>query len=98
MRERELMWMHQIDMNDDTEANKKKKKDAIRKTHKEKSQNHHFHCITKHVGRCSNRSLKMLHENDAHGKIIKLAKKSIEEEIINHNMKCFTMMVQSKVH
>ena len=47
-----------------------------------------------------NGSLKILHEKDADGKIIKThtKRKAIEEEIIKHNKKHFTMAVQSKVH
>ena len=54
MRRREVMEMHPIDINEDSEVSRKRKKEAMRKMKKEKTINHNFHCITKHARREAN--------------------------------------------
>ena len=63
MRDRKLMEIHPKDIKEDTEVKRKRKKEVMRKIKKEKTRNHDFHCITNHVGRGVNGSLKTIHEN-----------------------------------
>ena len=75
-------------MNEDSEVNRNNEKEEMRKI-KRKKRNHDFHHMTKDAGRGVNRSLKKLHEKDAEEKIMNThtKRKTIEEEIINHNKK-----------
>ena len=94
------MEMHPNGIKEDSEVNRKYKKELIRKIKKEKTRNNDFHFITKHVGRGVNVSLKILHEKNKKWKIIKThaTRKAIKDEIINHNQKHFAMAVRRKVH
>ena len=50
-REKELMEMHPNEIDEDSAANRRKKKEVLRKIKREQTRNHEFHYITKHVGK-----------------------------------------------
>ena len=99
-REKELMEMHPNEIDEDSAANRRKKKEVLRKIKKEQTRNHEFHYITKHLGKGVNVSLKILHEKDEDMRIIKThtKRKDIEEEIIKHNTKHFSMAIETKMY
>ena len=98
-RNKELMKMHPNEIDEDSAANRRKKKEVLRNIQKEQTRNDDFHCITKHVGKGVNGSIKTLHEKDDDMRIIKIhsKRKDIEEEIIKHNTKHFSMAIETKM-
>ena len=60
--------MHPHKMIEESEVNRKKKKEVLRKIKKEKTRNHDFYCTTKHAGRGVNGSLKCLMKKTQMGK------------------------------
>ena len=97
-REKELMEMHPNEIDEDSAANRRKKKEVLRKIKKEQTRNHEFHYMTKHVGKGVNGSLKILHEKDEGMRITKThtKRKDIEEEIMKHLLQKENKKSQSK--
>ena len=48
-RDKELMGMHPNEIDEDSAANRRRKKEVLRKIQKEQTRNHEFHYMTKHV-------------------------------------------------
>ena len=63
--------MHPNEIDDESAASRKKKKEVLRKIKKEQTGNHDFHYMRKHVGKGTNGSLKILHKKDEGMRIIK---------------------------
>jgi len=92
------MEMHPNEIDDESAASRRKKKEVLRKIKKEQTRNHDFHYMTKHVGKGVNGSLEFLHEKDEGMRTIKThtKRKKIEEEIRKRNTKHFSMQFKRK--
>ena len=86
-RENELLDFSLIEINNDTEKEKKLRKKILQRIKKEQYRNHAFKYLTKHISKGVNRSLKRVYIANDKGEITKtyLKKEEIEEELIKYN-------------
>ena len=86
-RENNLIDFSSIEVNNNTEKEKKLQKQILQRIKKERYRNHTFKFLTKHISRGVNRLLKRVHVVNKEGEITKtyLKKEEIEDTIHTKN-------------
>jgi len=97
-REQNLLDYYPIDISEDTEISRKRRKKAITTIKKAKFRQHTFDLLTKQVGRGNKYSLKRVKVVNSNNEVVRECndRASIEEEISNYNKKHFRKAYLSK--
>ena len=92
-REQELLDLYPNELTEEQLNNEHQKKKILRTIRKAQQWRYAFKYITKHIGRGSKKSLIRVHKVDGNQKIIRthIGKEAIEQMLMNHNRKHFTM-------
>ena len=70
-REKEVLDYHKSKILDDTDANKKRRKEIIQKILKARWRNHSFKYLIKYIGKGVREGIRLLHRKDSENRIVK---------------------------
>ena len=99
-REQELLDLYPNKLTEEQLNDERQKKKILRMIRKAQQRKYAFKHITKHIGRGIKKSLVRMYEVDENQKIKQthIGKEAIEQALMNHNRKYFTMAHESNMY